>query len=141
MPVPSKGGVRPGLDPPGFTLAVSANSRYNDLSDMNQFNFNLQTLTSLNLLAGVGIGILCLLQVTRARQIQEQVTEVSRYNLKRQAVGNLIMESVQYAQKNPAIHPILTSAGLPPAALGLGESRGQTPTNSAHSQLLKATQP
>jgi len=116
-------------------------SRYTAVRDMNQFNFNLQTLTSLNLLAGVGIGILCLLQVTRARQIQDQVIEVSRYNLKRQAVGNLILESVQYAQKNPSIHPILTSAGLPPAALGVGDGRGQIVTNVAPNQFLKPTSP
>ncbi len=73
---------------------------------------SLHTLALIHVASAFALGILCLVTVSRTRLLNFQATEVTRFNIKRQALANLLNESVQYSQKMPAINPILISAGL-----------------------------
>ena len=87
---------------------------------------------------GIALAILAALQLVRTRQLQEQSAEMARFNVKRQALVSLLAESLQYGQKNPAINPILSAAGLtivtdagsPPAgATSVVANPGRKPAN------------
>lgn len=73
---------------------------------------SLHTLALIHVAGAFALAILCLVTVSRTRLLNFQAAEVTRFNIKRQALANLLNESVQYSQKNPAINPILVSAGL-----------------------------
>jgi hypothetical protein len=91
---------------------------------------DLQLVAKANLVLGAAIAILCALQLARTNQLQQQAMEVARHNVKRQALVTLLAESMQYGQKNPAILPVLSAAGLNvvPAGGGDGNTRGSTGT-------------
>lgn len=73
---------------------------------------NLALLARSTVALGLAVAILAALQLVRTRQLQEQSAEMARFNVKRQALVSLLAESLQYGQKNPAINPILSAAGL-----------------------------
>lgn len=99
---------------------------------------NLAYLARCTVAMGVAVAILAALQLVRTRQLQDQSAEMARFNVKRQALVSLLAESLQYGQKNPAINPILSAAGLtivpeaaptPAGATSVVSNPGRKPAN------------
>ncbi len=71
------------------------------------------------LLAGAGLSALlsvglCWFTISNTRELRNLQTQANMINNNRAIAGALVNDAIEYGKKNPAIDPILESAGFKP---------------------------
>ncbi len=67
-------------------------------------------------IASLSATLLCYLYITNARELRDAQAKVAQINNSRVLINSLVGDLVEYSKKNPAIDPILESAGIKPKA-------------------------
>ncbi|SPE56314.1 exported hypothetical protein [Verrucomicrobia bacterium] len=62
--------------------------------------------------------VLCGMYVHRSRQLVQLKNQAAAINYRQNAINALVADAVAYSKQNPAIDPILVSAGLKTNAAG-----------------------
>jgi hypothetical protein len=59
---------------------------------------------------------LCYIYISTTRELRDSQAKVAQINNSRMLINSLVGDLVEYSKKNPAIDPILESAGIKPKA-------------------------
>ncbi len=71
---------------------------------------------------------LCWSFITKSRDLRQLQAQVNFFSSRQQVLQNLLAECVEYSKKNPAINPILESAGV--RSTGTNAAAPKAPTTT-----------
>ena len=70
--------------------------------------------------------VLCGMYVHRSRQLVDLKNRAAAINYRQNAINSLVNDTVEYSKRNPAIEPILESAGVKPKSASAGAAKPGT---------------
>jgi hypothetical protein len=73
---------------------------------------SLALLAGCQIMAAVAVAALCAWNLKLTRELGRQAAAVTIFQSNRSALDLLVGKSMEYAQKNPAIEPLLTRLGV-----------------------------